>query len=233
MTNPSSKPSFNKNLVMILVILGICLIISMAYYLMQNKKISQEEDKTATVTQAQQEQKAPQEAITSQNTVSPEEMKENFINSTNLLKAYLKEDLPNSDNPSTQVDYLDNLKKPYTEFMNNYPGFKDKQKLLRDFESLYIKVCSRQFPIIRSNYVANVKDGLWKNNIEISLRGPKKDILRFVGGIFASNKNKSDMQDNISSIMAKLRFKRVEYLWYELDDTYTYYTISSLKDNYF
>lgn len=89
----------------------------------------------------------------------------------------------------------------------------------------------REFPKIRDNYAKIVKNKLWEQNIDVQCFGSQKTTLQFTGGIFASNKNKQDFQTTLSEIFRDFRFNRVNYKWYEYDDSYTYYTIKSDKDS--
>ncbi|TAL69989.1 MAG: hypothetical protein EPN82_05065 [Bacteroidetes bacterium] len=237
MTNSVSKPLYKKTWSIVTSVIVIIILISLIIRFSNPKYFEELERK-----QAEKDSLAKIENLTKQNEpdsktlrkdVNPESIKIDFKNKIGELKTYLKEDLPNSNNPSYQVEILDKYKYDYITFKYSELKDNEKDKLLQEFKSIFIKVCVRQFPKIRTNYVNNVENDLWKNNITIKLRGSNKDILRFIGGIFANNKNKSDMQETISSIMDKLRFKRVEYLWYEYDDSFTYYSISSLKDSYF
>lgn len=89
----------------------------------------------------------------------------------------------------------------------------------------------REFPKIRANYAKVLKNKLWEEDIKVQNFGSRKTTLQFTGGIFASNKNKKDFQTTLSQTFRDFRFKRVNYKWYEYDDEYTYYTISSDKDS--
>ena len=90
------------------------------------------------------------------------------------------------------------------------------------------KLQIKEFPRIRSEYAKLVDEKLWSEDIDVSKYGTS---ITFTGGIFASNKNIQDFQSTISSTLSDFRFKRANYKWYEYDDEYTYYTISSPKDS--
>lgn len=88
----------------------------------------------------------------------------------------------------------------------------------------------REFPKIRKAYASIVRGKLWVEDIDVNLKGNRYTTLEFVGGIFVTNKNKQEFQNQINQILKDFRFKRVNYKWYEYDDEYTYYTIRSDND---
>jgi len=93
------------------------------------------------------------------------------------------------------------------------------------------KIQIDQFPKMRKAYVESIEHDLWRDNTTIKALGRKKDRLRLIGRMFASNRNKEDCQNKIIDAITSLRFKRVDYLWYDGQDEYTYYKVRSLKDN--
>lgn len=105
------------------------------------------------------------------------------------------------------------------------------KKLGRSIEQNLKSLQLREFPKIRAHYAKTLKKKLWEDNIELQSFGYRKTTLQFTGGFFASNKNKKDFQTTLSQTFRDFRFKRVNYKWYEYDDEYTYYTISSDKDS--
>ncbi|MFK5958715.1 MAG: hypothetical protein QM495_07585 [Lutibacter sp.] len=116
------------------------------------------------------------------------------------------------------------------EEAKNHENLKIK-KLGKSIEQNLKSLQLREFPKIRANYAKILKNKLWEENIEVKSFGSRKTTLQFTGGIFASNKNKKDFQTTLSQTFRDFRFKRVNYKWYEYDDEYTYYTISSDKDS--
>jgi hypothetical protein len=87
-----------------------------------------------------------------------------------------------------------------------------------------------EFPKLRKNYGDILKQKLWAENIKVRTKGTGNTTLEFEGGIFANNKNKQDTQQTLSEILNLLRFKRINYKWYEYDDEYTYYTLKTGQD---
>jgi hypothetical protein len=72
---------------------------------------------------------------------------------------------------------------------------------------------------------------LWRDNITVKCSGKGNSTLTLVGGFFASNANKEDTRNSLYDLLYLLRFKRLNFLWYEYEDPYSYYNISSPKDS--
>jgi hypothetical protein len=108
------------------------------------------------------------------------------------------------------------------------------EEINKDGKILKSKVIALQkseFPKLRKSYGDYVKSQLWADNIIASTKGSGSSTLDFIGATFANNKNKQDTQKTLSEILTQLRFKRVNYKWYEYDDNYTYYTMDTRKDD--
>lgn len=106
-------------------------------------------------------------------------------------------------------------------------------EIKKDGKSLKAKVIALQkseFPKLRKSYGDFIKKELWNDNIEVSTKGSGSTTLEFIGATFANNKNKQDTQEMLSEILTQLRFKKVNYKWYQYDDEYTYYTMSTPDD---
>lgn len=103
-------------------------------------------------------------------------------------------------------------------------------KLANELKKLVVKTQEKELPQIRKHYVEVIRKKLWENNIEVSGGGSKNTTITLVGGSFFNNKNKSDVQGTISSILTDFRFKRSNYKAYDSQDEYTYYTIDSPSD---
>ena len=107
----------------------------------------------------------------------------------------------------------------------------EKIRLGKSIEQNLKSLQLREFPKIRANYAKILKNKLWEEDITVQNFGSRKTTIQFTGGIFAANRNKKDFQNTLSQAFMDFRFKRVNYKWYEYDDGYTYYTISSDKDS--
>ncbi|OAV64720.1 hypothetical protein Barb6_03133 [Bacteroidales bacterium Barb6] len=91
------------------------------------------------------------------------------------------------------------------------------------------KIQIENFPKMRKKAAVSLNNDLWESNIEVSVSGKGNTTITFTGGTFASNANIKAYQDLFRYTANKLRFKRVQYKWYEYDNA-TYYTIESLND---
>ncbi len=101
--------------------------------------------------------------------------------------------------------------------------------LLKKLKSLSIA----NMPAIRKQWATSVDRAMWENNIDVKCFGAGNRTLEFVGGTFASNANIKDFQTTLSDGLHTLRFKRVNYRWYDGADEYQYYTIESKQDGVF
>jgi len=93
------------------------------------------------------------------------------------------------------------------------------------------KIQVAEFPKLRKAYGKIVDKKLWEQNIEVETLGNSSKTIQFTGAIFANNKNKQDTQETLSELLNLLRFKKVNYKWYEYDDEYTYYELDTAKDS--
>lgn len=100
-----------------------------------------------------------------------------------------------------------------------------------ELSNYLIKIQKEIFPKIRKEYFLDIKEKMWLENIKVTSSGTGTSRLHFEGGLFASNQNKQDFQNLISSTIRDYRFKRVYYKWYEYDEDGVYYTINSKEDN--
>jgi hypothetical protein len=103
-------------------------------------------------------------------------------------------------------------------------------KLANELKKLVSKTQVRELPEIRKNYIEIARTKLWENNITVSGGGKGNTIINLTGGSFFNNKNKSDVQGTLSSILNDFRFKKANYRAYGGQDEYTYYDIDSPDD---
>ncbi|MBK8487590.1 MAG: hypothetical protein IPL48_07365 [Bacteroidetes bacterium] len=97
-------------------------------------------------------------------------------------------------------------------------------------KSKVIALQKSEFPKMRKNYGEVLNKKLWTDNIKVKTKGSGYTTLEFEGGVFANNQNKQDTQQALSDILNQLRFKRINYKWYEYDDEYTYYSLKTGQD---
>lgn len=120
----------------------------------------------------------------------------------------------------------------WTDEINAAKSLNDRElnKLIKEVEPKLSRHKAKRFPIIRREFAAELKKKFWRENIDVEIKGKNFSTLTLTGGVFASNANKQDFQTEVSQVLHKMRFKRVEYKWYEYDDEYTYYTLKSPAD---
>lgn len=132
-------------------------------------------------------------------------------------------------NAPTIIDELTVFKKEI-DFLNEVKKSNDKQikNMAPALEKSIISMQKREFPAMRKQYAKISQEKLWENDIDVVQSGT---TISYIGGYFATNKNKSDTYSSLKSALFDLRFKQVNFKWYKYDDEYTYYTINSPKDS--
>jgi hypothetical protein len=103
-------------------------------------------------------------------------------------------------------------------------------KIAKELEQKVAKIQLKEFPKLRAAYKKVIHQKLWEENVETGIFGGRNTTIQFTGGIFASNKNKQQMQETLNEILSMLRFKRVNYKWYEYDEV-TYYDLDTPADS--
>lgn len=83
---------------------------------------------------------------------------------------------------------------------------------------------SKNLNKFRIDYAKNLKDKLWRNNIDVFLSNNNK-YINFTGGTFASNANIEDFYNEIKYDLKDLEFKRANFRWYKNADEFQYFTI--------
>jgi hypothetical protein len=101
-------------------------------------------------------------------------------------------------------------------------------------KNLQIKLKNLQqteFPRMRKEYTTLIGQKLWEQNIYVQVSGNKNQIIEFIGGVFASNKNISDTETALEEMLKELRFDEARYRWYRSASEYTHYDLKSLSDS--
>lgn len=93
------------------------------------------------------------------------------------------------------------------------------------------RIKSSEFPALRKAYGKIVADKMWEHDVYSTTTGDKSSVLNLTGGLFASNKNIKEIQESLSDMFQKLRFKEIRYRWYKESDQFTYYKLSPIPDN--
>ena len=87
------------------------------------------------------------------------------------------------------------------------------------------------FPKMRKTFGEDLKEMLWRENIEVDISGKNNEILHITGGKFVSNANKEDFTKSIETHLINLRFKRIYYKWFKYDKDGIYYEFTVDKDS--
>jgi hypothetical protein len=107
---------------------------------------------------------------------------------------------------------------------------KESKELGLKLKNDLVKTQKSFLPKMRKSYIDYVAKELWRENITVTSKGVGSTTVEFEGATFASNKNIESSQEAFTEIFNLLRFKRVNYKWFEYDDQYTYYTLKTLAD---
>lgn len=89
---------------------------------------------------------------------------------------------------------------------------------------------ARELPLMRAAWGKILREALWKHNLEVRVGGQANRTLRLTAGIFSSNGNIKQIHETLREQALLLRFRRVEYRWYNGQDEYTYFTVESPPD---
>lgn len=81
----------------------------------------------------------------------------------------------------------------------------------------------KAFPILRAGYAAKLRDVAWENDMSVRAFGPGNTIVEYVWAGFAANRNIKSFSDKLDDVHLQLRFKRVQFKWFEGADKLTYY----------
>lgn len=101
--------------------------------------------------------------------------------------------------------------------LEEHPVSGMKPDALRARRELSQALASRQatdFPVLRRAYGKLMRDTLWENDVEVVVQGEGARTIRFIGALFAANRNIAATQQGASDQLAKLRFSRSQYEWY-------------------
>ena len=107
----------------------------------------------------------------------------------------------------------------------------EMRKLAKQLKNKVKKLQINEFPRLRKNYGKVLNKVLWENDIGVYSNGYGKRIINFTGGIFVTNSNKQEFQNELQQMLTMLRFTQSRYRWYKGENTYTYYKIYTGKDS--
>lgn len=125
------------------------------------------------------------------------------------------------------------LYKAYASIINEGKASTDKEvlKLTNVLQKKVTVSQQKNFPKLRAVYYKFIKNTLWEHDVEVKLSGSGNTTIKFTGAYFAANKNIKTTQETLQEMLTLLRFKQTQYRWYSGEDEFTYYTITSPKDN--
>jgi hypothetical protein len=103
-------------------------------------------------------------------------------------------------------------------------------RLKKELEMKLIAAQKKELPVLRKNYIKWANSEAWENDMKVSGTGT---TINFTWAGFAANKNIKKFQEGVYELLYKLRFKTVNYRWYQGASEYTYYKIDSKKDDEF
>ncbi|MDX1903790.1 MAG: hypothetical protein SFU27_06480 [Thermonemataceae bacterium] len=89
---------------------------------------------------------------------------------------------------------------------------------------------SKEFPEMRKEWTKLVHRALWEMDISVSNCIGNTDVICFTGSAFATNKNKKTTLEQYKEMLSHLRFKQVQFRWYENADDFTYFDLNPPKD---
>lgn len=110
-------------------------------------------------------------------------------------------------------------------------GENEEDKILaEELEKLNREVQFQEFPKIRKAFYENIKQDLWKDDIEVALKGDRNQTLDFTGAIFASNRGIDKVQTALVDVFKLYRFTRIQYRWSDMAREYDYYDLTVPAD---
>jgi hypothetical protein len=166
------------------------------------------------------------------NSVSGMDLKTKIANNIKSLDG--GDDLTKNEMSSaTEFQIAAALYKAYAVTINEGKASSDKEvlKLTNELQKKVIASQQKNFPKLRAAYYKFIKNTLWEHDVEVNLSGSGNTTIKFTGAYFAANKNIKTTQETLQEMLTLLRFKQTQYRWYSGEDEYTYYTITSPKDN--
>lgn len=81
----------------------------------------------------------------------------------------------------------------------------------------------KTLPILRAAHAAKLRDIAWESDMAVRVFGPGNTTVEYVWAGFAANRNVKAFSDKLDDVHLQLRFKRVQFKWFEGADKLTYY----------
>lgn len=102
----------------------------------------------------------------------------------------------------------------------------EHKALIKDFRNRLVNTQIEVLPIIRKSYAQTLDEKMWDFDVDVSASGKGNRTLTLIGGMFAANINIRKTQQELNTLVEKLRFSRVQYKWFKHAEEYTYYDLS-------
>jgi hypothetical protein len=179
-------------------------------------------EKTETISQSEQTSKNVSKDDWTKELLTDLQVKSEYIDSVipraktttslDMLRLYVKDMNDIANKTISDSSYMDVYESP------------EVVKLMEENSKKATKVIPQLGKICRAQYVESIGDKLWEDNIYVELSNDSKTIT-FIGGIFASNKNIKEWQENVQQGLKDLGFSQVRYKWFKRADEYTYYDL--------
>lgn len=156
---------------------------------------------------------------------------------TEMLDIYLKDEIFKTTRKNyneisdikTQISYFDEIIRNAKEAKTfSDPELEKKADLLL---KRMPEIQKNNFPILRQNYASIMSKKLWRENIEVKATGSGYTTITVIGGVFASNANVEDFNNEVWKTYNDLRFKKAAYKWIPNASNYTQYSVKSKNDS--
>lgn len=89
----------------------------------------------------------------------------------------------------------------------------------------------KAFPVFRKLYAKDADQLGWESNLDAFVSGKNNEVLTLVAGTFASNANIARIQEIVSGMTNKLRFKRINYKWFKQASEWQFFKLQTPSDD--
>lgn len=137
--------------------------------------------------------------------------------------------------PESVVDILTEIElyRLFSRYTTEINSLKSKKsiELSKNIISELKSTQRSRLPKMRKKYAQILDQELWEDDINCKTSNKGHGTIRFIGGVFAANKNIKDFQEKIKEQLTTLRFKQSRYMWYKNAEEFTYYDLEAPKDS--
>lgn len=117
------------------------------------------------------------------------------------------------------------------ESVQNAPLSDDMRKLATQLQSLLISKQKVALPILRDAYGPALRKALWEEDGSAKTFGAGFRTIDIVHPAFAANRNIKSFHRDTATVLAKLRFTRVNYKWIKNPTEFSYFSLEPPKDS--